>query len=235
LPRHVSTAAVEEAPNEEIMPTLRSSPPQTNVLGDLIDAPGEHMFTFAVRGDVILGVAESAHDGCEGKAWGVSTSSGCLHHTSSPDDDGYVGIEVAPQRMEGDTSDFLVHMQVDTIAGELRFRHDRSLHWVDTKVKLPSAVRPWARRAADRAQDVQPAVQLLSYNHAPLSFAAVCGLDTLVEGLDGSKQVQALKWCEREGVYDVAAITALDASDDFVEALRLPHHEAQMVRQRLAC
>eukprot|EP00966_Prymnesium_polylepis_P054688 1263999-Prymnesium_polylepis.1 len=46
-------------------------------------------------------------------------------------------------------------------------------------------------------------------------------------------QAAALAWCETEGTYDIDAIAALDAVDDFIDALRLEGCDASKVRNRL--
>jgi len=180
---------------------------------------------------VVIGVAGDGS--ADAKAFGVSTMTGCLHHTTTAAmHDGLVGIECLPQRMEGETHEFFVHMEVDTLRGALRFRHDEAASWVDSRVKLSEAVRPWARVEAEHAADVMPSVRLVSHSRSsPLN--AIEGLERIVAGLPVAKQSMALAWCETEGLYDCRAIAAVGACDDFVGALDLSHADERKVRQRL--
>ena len=149
---------------------------------DLVMFDGVHQLTFGIQGDVILGVA--GDNGADAKVFGVSTMTGCLHHTTTAahPDSGLLGVECLPQRLEGETNEFLVHMEVNTLSRELRFRHDEAGGWVNSRVKLPEAVRPWVCAEAEPAGDVAPSVRLVSYSHStPLS--AVRGLERVVSDL----------------------------------------------------
>lgn len=128
---------------------------------------GVYHLTYSLRGDCVVGVADAAvSDDAEdaqwkSRAWGFGSETGCLHYATATAD-GMPGIEIGPQRMEGDTAEHVVHMELDMDASSLRIRHHADDTWQHMPVTLPSAVRPWALLSASSARDVAPEVRLVS-------------------------------------------------------------------------
>tara|TARA_B110001452_G_scaffold105211_1_gene87227 strand:+ start:509 stop:1492 length:984 start_codon:yes stop_codon:yes gene_type:complete len=194
-------------------------------LGRSVLDGGVHRLTYAVRGDAVVGVAAlpCATGGhiprreWRTRAWGVGTATGCVHHASSATEDGMLGVEVAPQRMEDDWTERLLQLEIDVDEQKMALREGPDGAWTDVPLSLPRAgVRPWAMLPADGAAD--SSVRLVSCDAQPVALHAVDGLEDLVGGLGAAAQRRALRWCTEEGFFDASIIAEMDAADAFVGA-----------------
>ena len=134
-------------------------------LGEPLLEKATYDLRVSVQGDMVVGFAEadatdSGYD-MEKRAWGVSTSTGCLHHARHATEEGMLGVELAPQRMLGDADERHLHFELDMNASRVRLRIDDA-PWVDMPVRVPAAVRPWVLVPGDSASDVTPRARLLA-------------------------------------------------------------------------
>jgi len=213
---------------------------QASVLASVVLREGVHRLTFAVQGDAVVGVATAADEQARkpgafgGKAWGVGTATGCLHHASTATKEGMYGVELIPQRLEDDAVERLLHFEVDMDERSMRMRCAPD-PWREVPLRLPTAVRPWALMpGADEPHDVPSTVRLVSCVAEPVALHLVHGLDHIVGELGAGAQKRALAWCAEEDVYDVAAIHATGSSLDFLSAIRCRQNEVAGVLKRLA-
>lgn len=217
---------------------------QASVLASPVLQEGVHRLTFAVQGDAVVGVASAVEDHArrpqsasefDAKAWGVGTATGCLHHASTATKEGMYGVELIPQRPEGDAVERLLHFEIDMDERTMRMRCAPE-PWRDVPLRLPTAVRPWALmpEAEDAPHDMPPTVRLVSCTAEPVSLHLVHGLDNIVGELGAGAQKRAVNWCTEEGYYDAAAIHATGSSFDFISAIACRPHQVAGVLKRLA-
>lgn len=152
------------SPCKSSVSKVSAKPTDLASLGEPLMEQGTFDLKFQVRGDVVVGFADAASAKSvdwKARAWGVSTATGCLHHSRSAMEDGMPGVELGPQRMVGDTAERLMHFEIDLDSSSVRLRIDEAA-WVDVPVSVPSAVRPWALLPTDSSPDVVPQARLLA-------------------------------------------------------------------------
>lgn len=131
---------------------------------------GVYLLTYAVQGDAIVGVASAdVTEDEEPCALGFSTATGCLTYASEASQDGFVGVELGPQRTANDAIARIVEFEINCQTSSMRFRYRHNdkdalfFGWKEVPAKLPQSVRPWAL-IPGRSDDcnVLPAVRLVS-------------------------------------------------------------------------
>ena len=199
-------------------------------------ASGVHFLSFAVQGDIIVGFA-AASSGVEvnrtNKAWGVSTATGCLHYCSTQMDEGMPGLEIGPQRLDGDTAERLLQFELNLDDAKVRLRHGTDSAWIDVPLRLPAAVHPWALIPTDHARDVTPVARLVSCESARIELNEVKGLDEVVGHVHAAAQRRALQWCTERGIGSSASIVELGKVHAFISAIGCRPYEINGVRRRL--